>query len=444
MTSGLPPAPPGRLRALRQTLEQRLPGDSARTSIDGGAPWVSGVLAAAQALIFSLAAVVIPAIAMAVAASAQIAGATTSWGGAVGMSSRIWLLGHSVPLATGVVDLTIVPLGVSAVAVFGTYVSARRSMTPHWSALLSGIGTYVAGVVLTALLCGAVSPVQLSSAVVGGLAVAGIGLTWGVLARPDSVDLADALTALVVRVPLLVRVGLRGGMVAAGAALALAGVVTMTWIVAEHTTVTDVVRGLALDSASGVSLAVAQLVLVPNLMVWALTWLAGPGFAVGAGTHFGMGAVTSAPLPALPMLGALPGPTTGSGLVVWAPVLIASAGVLGGWFVHRRLERIAWWHVFVLAALVAAGAGLACGALVTLASGVGGPGRLGEVGASGVFIGLTVAAQVGVGALVLLACVRHEMWTAVRQGWSAARRVLSERTRTPGETPGETPGTGAS
>ena len=428
MTSGPPPAQqPGRLRALRQTLEQRLPGDSARTSIDGGVPWASGVLAAAQTLIFSLAAVVIPAIAMVVAANAQTAGATTSWGGAVGMATRIWLLGHSVPLATGVADLTIVPLGVSAVAVFGAYVSARRTMTPHWSALLAGVGTYVAGTVLLALLCGAVSPVQLSCSVLGGLAVAGIGLVWGVLARPDADDLADDLRALVARVPILVRIGLRGGMVAAGTAVLLAGVVTVTWIVAEHTTVTDVVRGLALDSASGVSLAVAQLAVVPNLVVWALAWLAGPGFSVGASTHFGLDTVTSAPLPALPMLGALPGPTAGSGLGVWAPVLIACTGVLGGWLVHRRLERIAWWHVFVLAGMVSAGAGLACGTLVALASGVGGPGRLAEVGASGVFIGLTVAVQVGVGALVLLVCVRHEVWAAARAGWTSVRRSLSER-----------------
>ena len=432
MTSGPPPTQqPGRLRALRQTLEQRLPGDSTRTSIDGGAPWVSGVLAAAQALIFSLAAIVIPAIAMVVAAAAQIPGASTSWGGAVGMAAQFWLLGHSVPLSTGFADLTIVPLGISAVAVFGAYVSARRSMTPHWSALVAGTVTYVSGVVLVALLSGAVSPVQLSSAVLGALAVAGIGLGWGALARPDSVDLADGIQGLLARLPILLRVGLRGGMVSAASAVVLAGVVTLTWVVAEHTTVTGVVRGLALDSASGVSLAVAQLCLVPNLIAWALAWLAGPGFSVGAGTHFGLDAVTSAPLPALPMLGALPGPTTGAGLGLWAPVLIGLTGVLGGWFVHRKLERIAWWHVFVLAGLVAAGAGLACGSLVGLASGVGGPGRLAEVGASGVFIGLTIAAQVGIGALVVLVCVRHEVWDAVRQGFASLRRSVSERTAGP-------------
>lgn len=428
MTSALPPTPPpGRLQALRRTLEQRLPGDSVRSSIDGGAPWVSGVLAAAQALIFSLAAIVIPAIAMAVAAAAQIPGASTSWGGAVGIASRIWLLGHSVPLATGVVDLTIVPLGVSAVLVFGAYVCARRSMTPHWSALVAGIVTYLSGVLLVSLLAGAVSPVQLTSAAGGAVAVAAIGLTWGVLARPDSGDLADGIHAVVARVPVLVRVGLRGGMVAAAMAVVMSGVVVATWIVAEHTTVTDIVRGLALDSASGVSLAIAQLALVPNLVVWALAWLAGPGFSVGAGTHFGLDAVTSAPLPALPLLGALPGPTTGSGLGVWAPVLVACAGVVGAWFVHRRLERIAWWHVFVLATLVGAGAGLVSGSLVALASGVAGPGRLGEVGASGVFIGLSVTAQVAVGALVLLLCVRHEVWSAAHRGWTGLRRSLRER-----------------
>lgn len=433
MTPGSSPAPPpGRLRALRRTLEQQLPGDPARSSIDGASPWVSGALAAAQALIFSLAAVVIPAIAMAVAAAAQLAGASTSWGGAVAISTKIWLLAHSVPLATGAVDLTIVPLGVSVVVVFGAYVCARRSMTAHWTALLAGVLTYLVGTVFLALLSGAVSPVQLTSAVVGALVLGGLGLTWGVLARPDATALGDQLHALVSRVPVLVRIGLRGSLVAASAAVVASGVVVLTWIVAEHTTITDVVSQLDLDAASGVSLAVAQLALVPNLVVWALTWLVGPGFAVGSGTHFGADTVTSAPLPALPLLGALPGTATGSGFALWGPVVVVLAGMVGAWFVHRRLEKIAWWHVFVLAALVGAGAGVVSGVLVSVASGVAGPGRLAEVGASGIFLGLCVAAEVAVGALVLLLCARHEVWSAVGRGWSALRERVSDRAGSPG------------
>ena len=53
-------------------------------------------------------------------------------------------------------------------------------------------------------------------------------------------------------------------------------------------------------------LAVAELAYVPNLVVWALAWLTGAGFAVGAGTQFAPDGVVGGALPAVPMLGALP------------------------------------------------------------------------------------------------------------------------------------------
>ena len=53
-------------------------------------------------------------------------------------------------------------------------------------------------------------------------------------------------------------------------------------------------------------LAVAELAYLPNLVVWALAWLTGAGFAVGAGTHFAPDDVVGGALPAVPMLGALP------------------------------------------------------------------------------------------------------------------------------------------
>ena len=35
----------------------------------------------------------------------------------------------------------------------------------------------------------------------------------------------------------------------------------------------------------GVVAGLAQLALLPNLGVWALAWMAGPGFGIGDGSH---------------------------------------------------------------------------------------------------------------------------------------------------------------
>ncbi len=51
---------------------------------------------------------------------------------------------------------------------------------------------------------------------------------------------------------------------------------------------------------------VAQLAVLPNLVLWAVSWLTGTGFAVGAGTISPRTEVLGGPMPALPLLGALP------------------------------------------------------------------------------------------------------------------------------------------
>lgn len=51
-----------------------------------------------------------------------------------------------------------------------------------------------------------------------------------------------------------------------------------------------------------------QVAYLPTFLVWAAAFMTGAGFAVGAGTDFSALGVTAAPLPAVPIFGALPGP----------------------------------------------------------------------------------------------------------------------------------------
>ena len=410
----------GRPVGVRRTLEQDTTTRSDEPSSLGG-PWVSGVLGAIQAIAFSLAVVVVPAIAMAVAANAQLSASTSGWTAAVPVASRLWLLGHGVPLVTGIATVTLVPLGITAAAVFAVFVSARRTIVPTRSAFWSAAATYTVGTLLVAVSTGSTSGLQLTSAVLGGLAVALVGLCWGLLTGPEPGPLADRASALAARLPQVVRDGARGAATAAAVVALLAGLLTLLWVLIGWSTVGDVLSDLRLDAASSISLGIAQLALLPNLAVFAGTWLAGPGFAVGSGTHFGPDLVTSAPLPAIPLLGALPAPSAGGGVGVWAPVLVGVAGVVGGWVASRRTEHMVWWHTVVVAALVGTGAGAAAGTMVALASGVAGPGRLADVGASPIYLGACVAAQVGAGALLVLLVTRAEVHAALAAAWRSVR-----------------------
>lgn len=414
--------PTGRLGAVRRTLEQQLPTRESASAVLGS-PWVSGVLGAVQAVVFSLAVVVVPAIAMAVAANVQLSAATSGWTAAVPVASRLWLLGHGVPLVTGVATVTLVPLGITAVSVFAVFVSARRTIVPTRSAFWSAALVYVVGVLLVALATGSTSGMQLACAGLGGAAVVLVGLAWGLLTGPEPGPLSAQTSAVVARVPRVLRRGAHGAATTVAVLTLLSGTLTLVWVLIGWSTIGDVLGDLHLDAASSVSLGIAQLALVPNLTVYAATWMAGPGFSIGSGTHFGPDLVTSGPLPAIPLLGALPTPTTGGGIALWAPLLVGLAGVCGGWAVSRRTDSLVWWHTIVLAGIVGAGAGTFAATMVGLASGVAGPGRLADVGASSVYLGGCVALQTGVGALLALLATRAEVHGAVASAWRSARRA---------------------
>jgi hypothetical protein len=242
----------------------------------------------------------------------------------------------------------------------------------------------------------------------------------GILARPDAPTVAEVgerAEALARRVtgmdlvPATFRLGLRGGTVALALLLGTAALLVAGWAVAGRATSSDIVTALEPGWTGGIVFAVAQLALLPNLVLWAVAWIAGPGFAVGTGTSFAPSATVSGPLPAVPILGALPGEDWANPFTVWAPVLVVACGVAAGSFAWRRLEPslVRWADVgWVLGGVVSVPA-----VLVLLgqwaAAGAGGPGRLSEVGADPLVTAGLVAAEVGGGAAAVLLGAKLEV-----------------------------------
>jgi Family of unknown function (DUF6350) len=150
-------------------------------------------------------------------------------------------------------------------------------------------------------------------------------------------------------------------------------------------------------------LLLAQLAYVPNAVVWAISFMLGPGFAFGTGTVIAPTGSALGPLPAFPMLTALP-----PGLHPAAPPLLSVAvlavpylaGALGGLLMTRAapvlpLETAPLWG---FACGVLAGGVLAI--LATFAGGPLGSGRLAAVGPSGWQVGVVASLEVGVAAAV--------------------------------------------
>ena len=156
----------------------------------------------------------------------------------------------------------------------------------------------------------------------------------------------------------------------------------------------DLAAGTGPGVVGGLVLLAVGLALLPNAVVWGACWLAGPGFAVGVGTAVGPFGTAVGPLPALPLLAAVPG----GPVPVWVGVLVlavpVAAGAIGGLVLARR--RGGWWEVLLVGPL----AGLLVAVLARLSGGPAGGDRLADLGPSPFRVGAAVALEVTVGALL--------------------------------------------
>jgi hypothetical protein len=380
---------------------------------------VAGVLAAGQALVLSLAVVVLPAVVaylVGTAATSTAAGAPGDGAevrSAVDVAMGIWLLGHGVPLTADAVTVSLAPLGVACLALFATYVSAKRFATTSVAAWAAGTVTYGLCTTAVAAIAGSAPGWTFAAAPLAGLFMGGLGMALGILARPDApaaTELGERAEVLARRVtgvdlvPATLRLGLRGGTLAVALLLGAGALLVAAWALAGRATSSDIITALEPGWTGGIVFAVAQLALLPNVVLWAIAWLAGPGFAIGEGTSFTPFGTISGPLPAIPLLGALPGEDWANPVSAWAPALVVACGVAAGLFVWRRLEPslVRWSDVgWVLGGIV-----LTPAVVMLLgqwmAAGAGGPGRLADVGANALLTAGLVAAEVGGGAAAVL------------------------------------------
>ncbi|HEX3005263.1 MAG TPA: DUF6350 family protein, partial [Angustibacter sp.] len=348
-------------------------------------------------------AVVLPAL-LAWATSAQ---STASWGQSVRVASDVWLVLHRVAVQVPDGQVAFAPLGGLALPVGLAWLAGRRighsldarhvtgaggplrAVSPLVAALAGG---YAVVVVLVALLAhgDGVRPVLWQAVAAGVLLPAAGGLVAAL--RAVDAPVATTLSDAVQTPPLLRRAG-RPAALAVAALVAVGAALLVVTLCLRFARVGSLYDALGAGVVGGAVVTLGQVLLVPNLALWAVAFVSGPGFALGVGTSVTPAGSQLGLLPLVPVLGAVPPP---GALPMAFQVLVAVPVVVGavvGWWVVARHDGTVWEAL--------AAAGLAAGVLavlLALSGGAAGPGTLSAVGPSPWRVGLVLAGQLALGA----------------------------------------------
>lgn len=358
----------------------------------------------------------------------------------------IWLLGHGVdvaftlqpdlaaglglPAAGDPVRVTIALLGIALGTVLLGARAGRRiaEAGPRLLGGVTAVAVFAAaslGVTWTAL-----HEAARPSLVQGGIlpaAVFAIGLVAG-MARVPGWSPSAAVRERLDGMPLELRAGiaasLRAGAAAVALTVAVAALLVALLFVARFATMIGIYEALHTEVLGGFALTAGQLAILPNLVLWAVAWLVGPGFAIGVGSHVSPVGTALGPIPALPVLGALP--TDDIPFAFVGTLVPIVAAFLAGVAVRPALVRALGEPPVGVVLGVAAGTGIVGGALVGLlaaaSGGAAGPGRLAVVGPDPVLVGVVAALEFAIAAGIGLAAASRIPSRASRGRESTTRR----------------------
>ncbi|PKQ25608.1 MAG: hypothetical protein CVT64_09315 [Actinobacteria bacterium HGW-Actinobacteria-4] len=378
-----------------------------RRVLEGVPGWLAGVLVGVQAAALGLLAVLAPAWAAIAAAPASGGSVAIDWSGAAGVAIKLWLLAHTVPIETDQATFSLVPLGLTFVCAAILAALARRFAAKSWGSWLLAVGSYAGVVAATAAVVWAGSGAHGSlvvRAAVAAVVIAGPSVAWGIW-RAHGAEFG-----WVTSVPPAVRIGVRLGLGSTALLVLTASAVAVVWAFVGSYAMADAASALGPDAVGGLSLAIAQTMYAAVIVVWMLAWLTGLGFSVGETNLYAPSVVATDALPTIPILGALP--NAAGGPLVWAPLLVVAVAAFA-WATMRT--ALSHWRSAVGAGLVAVSVvALALWALMALATGSGGPGRLAVVGPDPGAVAVVGAALVAMGFAFAAAALAGVVWARGR------------------------------
>lgn len=355
----------------------------------------------------------------------------TEFSSVAAMSAHLWLLIHGVPLDLSAVfgasagTMTLVPLGLSILPLLFCYRSGRRLARASYEGeflipVLSGSVTY-------ALICSAVygwaspspKPLQVLNAALVPLGIVVVGLMWGgyrearSLSRMVGVDTAEQISQMSQYsrwAGSYAWAVVRAAVVAAVAFAGLGALLLALGILGGWSQVVATYQELHAGPVGDTAVTLLQLGFLPNLVIYAMAWSTGAGFAFGAGTSIGLTSSNAGSLPMLPILGAVP-ESLGSAGLLGLLVPVAAGAIAGWWFLREGEDHLDEWVALKvpfrpLSALLSSLAlGVLTGLLTSLAAlwlgwisyGSLGVGRFTEVGAEPLSFAGHTALWVGLG-----------------------------------------------
>jgi hypothetical protein len=338
-----------------------------------------------------------------------------------------WLAGHGSGVTVMGARITIVPLGVTAIAAWsmwrlghrvGDSVSGHgpdadrisdgeRDLTVPTAIALFFAAYAVVAVVVATLAAGTTADPSLPR-------VLGWTLLLTAFVAAPAIAIGSGRAAIWAA---FLPASVRAGAAVAGAVLVrLLVVAALTFVVAlalsfdEAATMTS---RLHPSPGEAVLYWLANAAFAPNAVLFAGSWLLGPGFAAGGATLVSPGAVVLGPLPVVPLLAALPSVGTPPG---WVGALMALPPLVAAVAAHRALRgRLLTWDRIALAGWgggLAAGVGFAV--LASLSGGAAGPGRMRFVGPFTRDVLVHAVTACGIGALLGASVLAWFAWRAAR------------------------------
>ncbi|MGI8948969.1 MAG: cell division protein PerM [Ornithinimicrobium sp.] len=344
----------------------------------------------------------------------------------LGIAGNLWALAHGGLVSTPDVSVRLSPLLLTVVPILLTrYAVGQVLAEPPSQAASTHIGgfagawTALRATELVVFVAG-YAGIGLLVAGLAGLGQAGVpvapllpGLVWvpllGIvlaLVRERRVQehptIDAALRWLALRTPMLIRRGLAPAGEALAGLMVAALLVVVALVVVRIGRIGTLTQALDAGWTGIVVLSLGQLLLLPNMLIWALGWLTGPGVSVGS-VHIGWQQATGGDLPLVPVLAALPEPGALPELVWLVSAVPVLAGAWLGWRGAGSAARLAsWWSK----AQVALAAALMITAVVLvlswLASGGLTPGLLGTVGVQPLRVAGALLGELLLGATVMV------------------------------------------
>ena len=300
---------------------------SARPTIRVALPqgWARSMLSGIEAALLGWALVVVPTLIAYAAVSSNQWMVSATWEDAFHFASDLWGASLGARVVSGDVSYRAVPLLFVLLLIGLTKLlllqGRRFSPASQWMA--------IPGFTVTALLLagGIGTHVSVWGALPLAILIPLIAAAWEVALAPKNLELRFEL-------PRWASVGVRTGWRASWALAVYGGFFLLLSVIVSWSQIRGIDQLLLSTSAvDSIMIVLAQLLFIPNAIVWALSWLSGPGFYLGSDALHSPTSAPVGPIPAIPLFGATPASAPGN----WVILALIVFGVALG--VYLRLRK---------------------------------------------------------------------------------------------------------